>query len=263
MICAQHVNRTKILTRFLTMLLMAPFLFSCNQPSNKVNLDEDNNYKVRDIPIAFMGIQVGAPNGSETAMIDSMGQVMRTTLPDGINHYLGSSNRSLFANPEEKTINTFFASIIDKQDDKHNGWGLVKSDCDSITTVHFIIPNCETEVVYERILELFVERYGEPDSSYVEGEDEEMKNTLCYWNFSNSRRITLNKCQFYGSTISNEWERLFKIYERVEIAYQDMKSVSRHEAAEKAKAEEEERQRMQDEEDRKSENRKVRARQQL
>ena len=49
----------------------------------------------------------------------------------------------------------------------------------------------------------------------------------------------------------------------MEIAYQDMKAVYRHEAAEKAKAEEEEQQRVQDQEDRKSENRKVRARQQL
>lgn len=242
---------------------MVPFLFSCNQPSNKVSVDKDNKYKVRDTPIAFMGIKIGAPNGSEIAMIDSMGQIMKTNLPEGINHYLGSSNRSLFDNPEEKTINTFFASIIDNQDDKHNGWGLIKSDCDSITTIHFIIPNCKTDTVYERIQNLFVERYGQPDSSYVEGEDEEMRNTLCYWNFSNNRRITLNKCQFFASTISTEWERLFKTYERVEIAYQDMKAVYRHEAAEKAKADEEEQQRVQDEEDRKSENRKVRAHQQL
>lgn len=251
------------MTKFLTMLLMALFLFSCNQPSNKVSVDKDNKYKVRDTPIAFMGIQVGARNGSEIAMIDSMGQIMKTNLPEGINHYLGSSNRSLFDNPKEKTINTFFASIIDNQDDKHNGWGLIKSDCDSITTIHFIIPNCDPEVVYERIRDLFVERYGKPDSSYVEGEDDEMKNTLCYWNFSNNRRITLNKCQFHASAISDEWERLFKTYERVEIAYQDLKAVYRHEAAEKAKADEEEQQRVQDEEDRKSENRKVRAHQQL
>ena len=111
--------------------------------------------------------------------------------------------------------------------------------------------------------ELFINLYGQPDSSYVEGEDEEMKNTLCYWDFSNNKRITLNKCQFLGSAISDEWDRLFKTYERVEIAYQDMKAVYRHEAAEKAKAAEEEQQRVQDEEYRKSENRKVRARQQL
>lgn len=251
------------MTKFQTMLLMVLFIFSCNQPSYKVSVDEDNNYKVRDIPIAFMGIQVGAPNGSEMAMIDSMGQIMKTTLPEGISHYLGNFNRSLFDNPEEKTINTFFASIIDMQDDKHNGWGLIKSDCDSITTIHFIIPNCETEAVYGRMQDLLVECYGQPDSSYVEGEGEEMRNTLCYWKFSNHRRITLNKCQFFGSTISNEWKRLFKTYERVEIAYQDMKAVYRREAAENAKAEEEEQQRMQDEEERKSENRKVRVRQQL
>ena len=251
------------MTKFIIMLLMVPFLFSCNQPSNKVTVDKDNKYKVRDTPIAFMGIKIGAPNGSEIAMIDSMGQIMKATLPDGINHYLGSSNRSLFVNPAEKTLNTFFASLIDYQDDKHNGWGLIKSDCDSITTIHFIIPNCKTDTVYERIQNLFVERYGQPDSSYVEGEDEEMRNTLCYWNFSNNRRITLNKCQFFASTISTEWERLFKTYERVEIAYQDMKAVYRHEAAEKAKADEEEQQRVQDEENRRSENRKVRAHQQL
>lgn len=231
-------------------------------PSNKGNADEVDNHTIRDVQIAFMGIQVGAPNGSEVSLMDSSALILKANLPEDF-RYLGSSNRSLFDNPSEKTLNTFFASIIDNQDDKHNGWGIIKSDCDSITTIHFIIPNCQTEVVYERMQELFINLYGQPDSSYVEGEDEEMKNTLCYWDFSNNKRITLNKCQFLGSAISDEWDRLFKTYERVEIAYQDMKAVYRHEAAEKAKAAEEEQQRVQDEEYRKSENRKVRARQQL
>lgn len=250
------------MNKILAILLIVSFFFSCSHPSNQGNAGRVDNQTIRDMQIAFMGIQVGAPNGSEVALIDSSALILKTNLPDDF-RYLGSSNRSLFDNPSEKTLNTFFASIVDNQDEKHNGWGIIKSDCDSITTIHFIIPNCQTEVVYERIQELFVELYGQPDSTLVEGEDKDMKNTLCYWNFSNNKRITLNKCQFLGYAISDEWERLFKTYERVEIAYQDMKAIYRHEAAEKAKAEEEEQQRMQDEEDRKSENRKVRARQQL
>lgn len=251
------------MNKILTILLIVSFFVSCSQPSNKGNTeDRVDNQTIRDMQIAFMGIQVGAPNGSEVALIDSSALILKTNLPEDF-RYLSSSDRSLFDNPSEKILNTFFASIVDNQDEKHNGWGIIKSDCDSITTIHFIIPNFQTEVVYERMQELFIDLYGQPDSSYVEGEDKEMKNTLCYWNFSNNKRITLNKCQFLGYPISDEWERLFKTYERVEIVYQDMKAVYRHEIAEKAKAEEEEHQRMQNEEDRKSENRKVRARQQL
>lgn len=247
------------MNKILTTILIVPFFFSCSLPSSKGNADEET---MRDMQIAFMGIRVGAPNGSEDALIDSSALILKTKLPEDF-RYLGSSNRSLFDNPSEKTLNTFFTSIIDNQDEKHNGWGIVKSDCDSITTIHFIIPNCQTAVVYDRMRELFIGLYGQPDSSYVEGEDEEMKNTLCYWDFCNDKRITLNKCQFLSNAISDEWQRLFMTYERVEIAYQDMKAVYRHEAAEKAKAAEEEQQRVQDEEYRKSENRKVRARQQL
>lgn len=251
------------MNKILTILLIVSFFVFCSQPSNKGNTeDRVDNQTIRDMQIAFMGIQVGAPNGSEVALIDSSALILKTNLPEDF-RYLSSSDRSLFDNPSEKILNTFFASIVDNQDEKHNGWGIIKSDCDSITTIHFIIPNFQTEVVYERMQELFIDLYGQPDSSYVEGEDKEMKNTLCYWNFSNNKRITLNKCQFLGYPISDEWERLFKTYERVEIVYQDMKAVYRHEIAEKAKAEEEEHQRMQNEEDRKSENRKVRARQQL
>lgn len=215
------------------------------------------------MPIAFMGIQIGEPNGNEKTLIDSSRQIMQVDLPEGFRRYIGKSNRSMFDNPAEKTISTFFASIIDNQDEKHNGWGIVKSDGDSITTIHFIIPNCELDTVFDRMKTLFVERYGESDSTYVEGEDEELQNILCYWNFINNKRITLNKCEYNSSTISHEWEQLFKTYERVEIVYQDMNAVYRHEAAERVKAEEEKQQNRKVEEDRKAQNRKARENQQL
>lgn len=126
------------MNKILAILLIVSFFFSCSHPSNQGNAGRVDNQTIRDMQIAFMGIQVGAPNGSEVALIDSSALILKTNLPDDF-RYLGSSNRSLFDNPSEKTLNTFFASIVDNQDEKHNGWGIIKSDCDSITTIHFIV----------------------------------------------------------------------------------------------------------------------------
>lgn len=214
-----------------------------------------------------MGIQLGLPCVSVNATIDSLNLITKTELPDGFDRYTVTSNNSMFDNSEEKIVSTFFTRIIDKKNESHDGWGIIKSDSDRITTIQVIIPNCSDVLdVYNQIQELYVERYGDPDQSYEGEVKAELRNKGCYWEFSNNQRITLNRCVYSGSNGHEggiDWASMFKKFERVEIVYQDMKAIYRHEAAEKAKAEEEERQRMQDEEDRKSENRKVRARQQL
>ena len=89
-----------------------------------------------------------------------------------------------------------------------------------------------------------------------------MRNTGCYWEFPNSQRITLNKCEYSGTAGYDggiDWASKFKGFERVEIVYQDLKAIQRQ----KQKEDMEEVARKQAEMQRKDANRKARESQQL
>lgn len=247
-------------------LFYALLLTSCIQTANRSQTGSNTESKKnRDKNITFMGIRLGAPNGSEVAVIDSSEQLIKRGLPDGFDNYLGYGNGAIFENPREKTLNTFFTSIIDKQNDKHSGWGMVKSDCDSITTIHFIFTSCEdVQDVFNKIKGLFVEQYGQPDDSCVvkldkKGIAADLQNSYCFWKFSNDQRITLNRYEYVGY----EYGGLFIDSKRVEIIYQDMKAINRLKKAIREREIAEKQKRNQEEKARKEENRKAKEQQQL
>lgn len=209
-----------------------------------------------------MGLSLGIPNDSVATNLGTSTQLIIRRLPDNIRNWcLGAGNKSLFNNPDEETIQTFFTSLIDNHDKKYSGWGLIESDGDIITTIHYIIPHSsfnETYIksIYENLKELFIERYGAPDKPDTsDGFDAGLQNTLCYWNFYNDQRITLNMCESSSA--------MFEVYERVEIVYQDLKAVNRHKEKVKAQAKARASQRKQAEEKRKKENCEARGSQQL
>ena len=252
--------------RHFTYLFYALLLVSCIQtPNHSQTGSSEGSRKNRDKNISFMGIRLGATNGSEVAVIDSSEQLITRSLPDGFQYYLGSGNGAIFENPREKTLNTFFTSVIDKQNDKHSGWGMVKSDCDSITTIHFIFTSCEDiQDVFNKIKGLYVERYGQPDDSCVvkldkEGTAADLQNSYCFWEFSNDQRITLNRYEYVGY----EYGGLFSNSERVEIVYQDMKAVHRLKRTIEEREIAKKHKRNQEEKARKEENRTAKGHQQL
>ena len=246
------------------LLFISLVIGSCKQsPQSKASEEPVNAQKNRTDSIVFMGIQLGIPCVSLDATIDSSSLITKKELPDGFDRYLGASNNSIFDNPEEKIVSTFFTQIIDKKNESHDGWGIIKSDSDRITTIQVIIPYCDDVLdVFNQIQELYVEKYGEPDQLY-EGEVKAyLRNTGCIWEFPNSQRITLNRCEYSGSAGYEggiDWASKFKGFERVEIAYQDMKAIWRQMQKEK----EVEEARQQAERERIDANRKARESQQL
>lgn len=251
----------KVLFVFLSISLV---ILSCKQsPQSKVSEDPINTQKNRTDSIVFMGVKLGIPSECVEAIIDSSNLIKKEKFPYGFDRYLGSSNNSIFDNPEERTVSTFFTHIIDKKNESHDAWGIIKSDCDYVTTIQVIIPYCEdVQDVYKKVQELYVERYGESDQLY-EGEVKSyLRNTGCYWEFPNNQRITLNRCEYSGSAGYEggiDWASKFRGFERVEIVYQDLKAIQRQKQKEK-KAEDE---RQQAEKERIDANRKARESQQL
>ena len=263
--CARHGLGQRNMKKILFLLLsISLVIVSCKQsPQSKAYEEPVSTQKNRTDSIVFMGIQLGIPCISVEATIDSSNLITKKELPEGFGRYMGASNNSLFDNPEEKIISTFFTQIIDKKNESHDGWGIIKSDSDIITTIQVIIPYCDDVLdVYNQIQELYVEKYGEPDQSYEGEVKAEMRNTGCYWEFPNSQRITLNICKYSGRGGYEggiDWASKFKGFERVEIAYQDMKAIWRQmQKEEKAKEA-----RQQEERERIDANRKARESQQL
>lgn len=249
---------------FFVLLAMSLVIVACkNSPQSKTSAESISTQKNRTDSIVFMGIQLGIPCVSVDSIIDSSSLVTRRELPAGFDCCVGSSNNSMFDNPEEKNISTFFTQIVDNKNDSHDGWGIIKSDNDRITTIHYIIPNCDDILdVYEKIQELYIERYGEPDQLYDGEVTSHLRNAGCYWEFPNNQRITLNRCEYSGSTGYEggiDWASKFKVFERVEIAYQDLNAMQRQKQIE----ENAEKARQQAEEERIDANRKARKTQQL
>lgn len=198
-------------------------LIACNyRPANmedKTNTTNLNRVN-REKTISFLGIKLGTPNNRYQSILDSTENVLTTDLPDVIRYRcLGSGNCSIFYNPYEEYVGTFFATLIDGNNKKYSGWGIAVTDGDSITKVHYIIPEpLNIDSIYDGLKLLYEKQYGDPDEEYIK-EGKAMDNIGCYWDFVHNQRIYLNKCDANDGWVFD--------YQRVEIVYQDMNSIQR------------------------------------
>lgn len=255
-----------IMKKILYVLMSISFIIvSCKQaPQTKESTEQATISRInRTDSIVFMGLKIGLLNENVDAVIDSSNVITKEKFPYEFDRYIGSRNNSMFDNLGEKTLSTFFTHIIDNNNESHDAWGIIKSDSDFVTTIQVIIPDYDkVQEIYNSILELYVERYGEPDQTYSGEVKSYLRNTGFYWDFPNSQRITLNKCEYSGTAGYDggiDWASKFKGFERVEIVYQDLKAIQRQ----KQKEEMEEAARNQAERQRKDANRKARESQQL
>ena len=255
-----------IMKKILFVLMSISFIIvSCNQaPQTKESTEQTTISRInRTDSIVFMGLKIGLQNENVDAVIDSSNVITKKDFPHDFDRYIGSSNNSLFDNPGEKTLSTFFTHIIDNNNESYDAWGIIKSDSDFVTTIQVIIPDYDkVQEIFDSMQKLYVERYGEPDQTYSGKVKSYLQNKGCYWDFPNSQRITLNRCEYSGTAGYEggiDWASMFKGYERVEIVYQDLKAIQRQ----KQKEEIEEAARKQAERQRKDANRKARESQQL
>lgn len=259
----------KVLLFALSLML----LVSCTQ-TNRNSEDIVSNRLNRDGGISFMGLRLGMSNDSVESFLLSSQNFTLKDFPD----FYSSNADSDFDVWDEDVVCTFFCTIVDSNNDSHGGWGKVKSDVDSVTTIYYYIPSKSYEIdsIYERLKPLFVERYGEPDEDYETGFEvkeidskyeivynEDVETTLydkgCFWDFANNQRIYLNKSVYLGS----KYGGIFSDVMRVEIVYRDMKVVKRIEKAQRLKQQQEEKKEKDAEEERIKENMKRREEQQL
>lgn len=237
-------------------------LISCAPQANRHSEDTAPNRINRDGCIAFMGIRLGLPNDSVKTLLQSNENFIIKDFPD----IYTRSGHNTFDGWDEDVVCTFFCSIIDSKNDSHGGWGKVKSDADSVTTIYYYIPvENETDSVYERLRPLFEERYGDPDKEYdsYKVNDKDVETSLydrgCYWDFANNQRIYLNDVVYrgykYGGIFSNAL--------RVEVVYRNMNPVYRKEEAQKKKKQQANQAKKKAEEERVKKNLKRREEQQL
>lgn len=188
----------------------------------------------RDIKIGFQGISLGTPNKDIPALFNQLTNVTKSDIPDDIRQTQSGSAASFYANKYEKIISTFKSVVVDTADISHEGYGMMLSDGDSITQIVFTIKEAEDPSgVYNRILPLFINQYGNPDEYYETEVESYLKNVGVIWKFDNKQRICLNLCIYPGGAKLAEFESLFKALQRVEIIYQDINTLEHKEAREK------------------------------
>ena len=247
--------------RCLLFVISLILLVSCAQTNRHSEKAAPNRIN-RDGSIAFMGVRLGLPNDSVKTVLQSDENFIIKEFPD----IYTRSGHNTFDGWDEDVVCTFFCSIIDTKNDSHGGWGKVKSDADSVTTIYYYIPvENQTDSVYERLKPLFEERYGAPDEEYdsYKVNDKDVETTLydrgCYWDFANNQRIYLNDVVYrgykYGGIFSNAL--------RVEVVYRNMNPVYRKEEAQKKKKQQANQAKKKAEEERVKKNLKRREEQQL
>ena len=262
----------KKLLFFVTSLIL---LASCTQTKKQGEEPTPAPNRInRDGGIAFMGLRLGLSNDSVKTVLQASENLIVKDFPD----FYRRDSQSIFDGWDEKEVGSFFCTVIDANNESHGGWGRVKSDVDSITTIYFYIPSEEeTDSIFERLKPLFIERYGDPDEEYDFGQfdqihdivgntaflKEEAQTTLydrgCYWDFANDQRIYLDKKLYLGT----RHRGLFGDHEHIEIVYRDMKVVKRIEEAKILKEQQTEQANKKAEEERVKNNTKLREEQQL
>ena len=214
----------------------------------------------RDIKIGFQGILLGTPNKDIPTLFDRLTNVKQSDIPYRFKQNQSGSNTSFYANEYEQIIATFESAIIDSTETSHNGYGMLLADGDSITQIVFSIEETDDPLgVYNRLLPLFVNQYGNPDEQYESEIKSYLQNIGVIWKFDNNQRICLNRCIYPGGAQLIEFERMFKNCQRVEVIYQDINALERKEAKER----EEEQARIDAENAEREKNREQRGNQQL
>ena len=239
-------------------------LVSCIQTNQHSENSVPNRFN-REGGIAFMGLRLGLPNDSVKTVLQSSENCIIEEFPD----IYTRSGHNIFEDYDENEIGTFFCSIVDTNNDSHGGWGIAKSYADSVTTIYFYIPSdydTDNDSIYERLIPLFVERYGDPDKeydSYAVDDKKDVETSLydrgCYWDFDNNQRIYLNNVVYMGYKNRDIYADAI----RIEIVYRDMNAVSRIKNARKKQQQEEAQEKIKAEKERKDKNRKARESQQL
>lgn len=212
--------------------LLATALFMLNACTSRPTNVEDKNDVVkinrfnREKTISFLGIKLGTPNKRLKSVIDTLDNVIITDVPEFIDrHFFGES---VFSNYRERSVGSFFSSVIGENNESYEGWGMAFSDGDSITRIHFMIKAYFVDSVFNNIKLKYLEKYGDPDEEYeIKGNTDLLQDIGCYWNFKNDQRIYLHKFISHDSWTID--------FERVEIAYIDMKSIQRKEELEEQK----------------------------
>lgn len=238
--------------RYFLFIFTIFLVISCVQNNQNSEASTQNRIN-RDRRTAFMGLRLGLPNDSVTPVLQSSDYFDIKDFPD----IYTRSGHNIFEDFDEVVLGTFFCSIVDANNDSHDGWGKVKSYADSVTTIYYYIPSSydtDNDSIYERIKPLFVERYGDPDEEYETGFEvindgaeykivynDDVETTLydkgCYWDFANNQRIYLNNVVYLGSKYGGTFSDAI----RIEIVYRDMNAVNRIEDARKKQQEQEER----------------------
>ena len=212
---------------YLPIFVATLFVFqACNfRPTNmegNTNSEKLNRIN-REKVLSFQGIKLGTPNDIIQLVLDSLENVIAKEIDPFVERLSWQDNGSIFGHPYETMIKSFFTSIVDTNNQKYSGYGMIFSSGDSITKIHYIIPsfclNIEIDSVYSNLKKLFEEQYGDPDKEYENKIEADLQNIGSIWDFSSNQRIYLNKCIPHSGFASD--------FQRVEIVYQDMNSIQR------------------------------------
>lgn len=224
--------------RFAFLAIFTIIVGACTSTGNPRSTSEEETPTVnrinRDVKIGFQGILLGIPNKDLPALFNQSTNVTKSDIPDDIRQIQSGSAASFYANKYEKIISTFKSVVIDTADISHEGYGMMLSDGDSITQIVFTIKEAEDPSgVYNRILPLFINQYGNPDKYYETEVESYLKNVGAIWIFDKKQRICLNLCIYPGGAKLAEFESFFEALQRVEIIYQDINTLEHKEAREK------------------------------
>lgn len=229
----------RIILKSVTIAFLAVLMGACtnaSRPSNQSETQEETASKRlnRNVKIGFQGILLGTPNIDIPALFNRLTNVTKSDIPDDIRQIQSGSAASFYANKYEKIIGTFKSVVIDTADFSHEGYGMMLSDGDSITQIVFTIKEAEDPSgVYNRLLPLFINQYGNPDEYYETEVESYLKNVGAIWKFDNKQRICLNLCIYPGGAKLVEFESFFEALQRVEIIYQNTNALEHKEAWEK------------------------------
>jgi len=224
--------------RFAFVAIIAIIVGACTSTGSPRNSSEKESKTVnrinRDVKIGFQGILLGTPNKDLPALFKRLRNVKQSDIPYRFKQNQSGSNTSFYANEYEQIIATFESAIIDSTETSHNGYGMLLTDGDSITQIVFSIEETDDPLgVYNRLLPLFVNQYGNPDEQYESEIESYLQNIGVIWIFDNKQRICLNRCIYPGGAQLIEFERMFKNFQRVEVIYQDINALERKEAKER------------------------------
>lgn len=178
--------------------------------------------------LSFKGIKIGG-----TTSLDSINSLLlqeptvkaSSILLGDYTLYLEYPSDICNTNSEEG-LGFFTTSIVvkDRQSNTHfdiEGTACLYREDSTISKIVFLVDDCKW---YEDILQLYMEKYGEPDEEYDEPSGSEFFNNKgVYWDFYNNQRLYINKFEYNGGMRNiYEFDNKAQSEQRVEIIYRDM-----------------------------------------